>query len=68
MRAFPSHVRPGPPDICPLPETCYTQPMRYVIIIAAIAFFLAWDLIYNQARYIDDGVRLIGQMVRFVTG
>jgi len=42
--------------------------MRYVIIIAAIAFFLAWDLIYNQARYIDDGVMLIGQMVRFVTG
>jgi hypothetical protein len=42
--------------------------MRYVIAIIALAFFLAWDLIYDQGRYIDIGVRAINQLVRAVTG
>lgn len=35
--------------------------MRYVIVIAAIAFFLIWDGLYNQGVYLDH-------FVRFVTG
>ena len=31
--------------------------MRYVIVIAAIAFFLIWDGLYNQGRYLDTSVR-----------
>jgi hypothetical protein len=42
--------------------------MRYVIVIIAFAFFLAWDLIYDQGRYIDMGVRAITHAVRAVTG
>lgn len=48
--------------------TCYNRAMRYVIVIAAFAFFLAWDLIYDQGRYIDMGVRTITHAVRVVTG
>jgi hypothetical protein len=42
--------------------------MRYVIIIAAIAFFLAWDMVYNQGQYTDQGVRIVTHAVRYVTG
>lgn len=42
--------------------------MRYVIVIAAIAFFLIWDGLYNQGRYLDVTVREISHVVRYVTG
>jgi hypothetical protein len=42
--------------------------MRYVIFFAAIGFFLAWDIVYNQGQYIDHSVRTITQMVRYFTG
>lgn len=42
--------------------------MRYVIIIAAVAFFLIWDGLYNQGRYLDISVRELSHVVRYVTG
>ncbi len=42
--------------------------MRYVIVFAAIAFFLAWDMVYNQGQYIDHGIKAVTQAVRAVTG
>jgi hypothetical protein len=42
--------------------------MRYVIVIAAIAFFLIWDGLYNQGRYLDISVRELNHVVRYVTG
>lgn len=42
--------------------------MRYVIVFAAIAFFLAWDIVYNHGQYIDHGFRAMTSLVRSVTG
>ncbi len=42
--------------------------MRYVIVIAAIAFFLIWDGLYNEARYATAGVRELRHIVRYITG
>jgi hypothetical protein len=42
--------------------------MRYVIVIVAIAFFLIWDGLYNQGRYLDTTVREMSRVVRYVTG
>ncbi|TPI14642.1 MULTISPECIES: hypothetical protein [unclassified Mesorhizobium] len=42
--------------------------MRYVIVIAAIAFFLIWDGLYNHGRYLDVTVREVSRIVRYVTG
>ncbi|UVK57218.1 hypothetical protein DBIPINDM_006397 [Mesorhizobium sp. AR02] len=42
--------------------------MRYVVVIAAIAFFLIWDGLYNQGRYLDISVRELSHAVRYVTG
>jgi hypothetical protein len=42
--------------------------MRYVVVIAAIAFFLIWDGLYNQGRYLDISVREFSHAVRYVTG
>ena len=42
--------------------------MRYVIVITAIAFFLIWDGLYNQGRYLDTTVREVSRVVRYVTG
>jgi hypothetical protein len=41
--------------------------MRYVIIISAVAFFLIWDGLYNQGRYLDTAVRQVSHVVRYVT-
>ncbi|MFA6154052.1 hypothetical protein [Mesorhizobium sp.] len=41
--------------------------MRYVIIISALAFFLIWDGLYNQGRYLDTTVRQVSHAVRYVT-
>ena len=42
--------------------------MRYVVVIMAIAFFLIWDGLYNQGRYLDTAVRSATHVVRSVTG
>lgn len=42
--------------------------MRYVIVIAAIAFFLIWDGLYNHGHYLDVTVREMSRIVRQVTG
>jgi len=42
--------------------------MRYVIVIAAIAFFLIWDGLYNQGRYLDQTVRETKRIVHSITG
>jgi hypothetical protein len=42
--------------------------MRYVIVICAITFFLIWDGLYNQGRYLDSTVREVSRVVRYVTG
>ncbi|WP_322419122.1 hypothetical protein [Mesorhizobium huakuii] len=42
--------------------------MRYVIVIAALAFFLIWDGLYNHGRYLDISVRELNHVVRYVTG
>ncbi|MGX8007635.1 hypothetical protein ACVDG8_000795 [Mesorhizobium sp. ORM8.1] len=42
--------------------------MRYVIVIAAIAFFLIWDGLYNHGYYLDQTVRQMSRIVRTVTG
>lgn len=43
-----------------------TNAMRYVIVIAAIAFFLAWDGIYNHGLYLDQFVRFLSMMMHKV--
>jgi len=40
--------------------------MRYVIVITACAFVLAWDLIYNRGDYIEQGVRMLNHLFRTV--
>ncbi|WP_263495447.1 MULTISPECIES: hypothetical protein [unclassified Mesorhizobium] len=42
--------------------------MRYVIVIAAIAFFLIWDGMYREGRYLDATVRGVSHVVRSITG
>jgi hypothetical protein len=42
--------------------------MRYVIVICAITFFLLWDGLYNQGRYLDTTVREMSRIVRYITG
>ncbi|WP_352604435.1 hypothetical protein [Mesorhizobium sp. M0488] len=42
--------------------------MRYVIVICAIAFFVIWDGLYNQGRYLDIAVKDFSHVVRYVTG
>jgi hypothetical protein len=42
--------------------------MRYVLVFAAIGFFLAWDIVYNQGQYIDYSIRSLTHLVRYVTG
>lgn len=42
--------------------------MRYVILFAAMGFFLAWDIVYNQGQYIDEGMRFMSHLVKQVTG
>lgn len=42
--------------------------MRYVIVICAITFFLIWDGLYNQGRYLDTTVRELTHVVRYVAG
>jgi hypothetical protein len=42
--------------------------MRYVIVIAAIAFFIIWDGLYNEGRYLDYSVREVKTVVHYVTG
>jgi hypothetical protein len=41
--------------------------MRYVIVIVAITFFLIWDGMYNQGRYLDLAVRDVSHAVSYVT-
>jgi hypothetical protein len=40
--------------------------MRYVVVAAACAFFLAWDLIYNHGGYISQGVRMLTHAFRSI--
>jgi hypothetical protein len=42
--------------------------MRYVIVFAAIAFFLAWDMVYNQGQYIDLTFLFLSRLLRPITG
>ncbi len=42
--------------------------MRYVIVIAAVTFFLFWDGLYNHGYYLDATVREVSRIVRYVTG
>ncbi|MGB3645312.1 MAG: hypothetical protein WBG88_01440 [Mesorhizobium sp.] len=42
--------------------------MRYVIVIAALAFFIIWDGLYNEGRYLDYSVREMKTVVHYVTG
>lgn len=42
--------------------------MRYVIVICAITFFLIWDGLYNEGRYLDTAVREMSRVTRYVTG
>ena len=37
--------------------------MRYVIIVASIAFFLLWDGLNNDGRYLNMAVREVGRLV-----
>lgn len=39
--------------------------MRYVIIVCVITVFLIWDLTANGGRYIDQGVRMLHQTLRY---
>jgi hypothetical protein len=41
--------------------------MRYVIVICAVTFFLIWDGLYNQGRYLDTTVREITRIMRYIT-
>lgn len=49
------------------PDDAIALAMRYVIIISALAFFLIWDGLYNQGRYLDTTVRQVSHAVRYVT-
>jgi hypothetical protein len=40
--------------------------MRYVIVAAACAFFLAWDLLYNHSEYIARGARVLIHAVHWI--
>jgi hypothetical protein len=40
--------------------------MRYVIVIAAIAFFVIWDGLYNEGRYLDYSVREMKTVVDYI--
>ncbi|CAN7734887.1 MULTISPECIES: hypothetical protein [Mesorhizobium] len=42
--------------------------MRYVIVIVGFTFFLIWDGLYNEGRYLDYTVREMSRIVRYVTG
>ncbi|MFE0015550.1 hypothetical protein ACFWXH_11935 [Mesorhizobium sp. NPDC059054] len=42
--------------------------MRLVIFIAAIAFFLIWDGLYNEGRYMDAGTKGISHAIAYITG
>ncbi|CAM5645649.1 hypothetical protein MAUB1S_11152 [Mycolicibacterium aubagnense] len=42
--------------------------MRLVIVIAAIAFFLIWDGLYNHGRYLDAGTKSVKHAVAYVIG
>ena len=57
-----------PNPLCHALGTWYSRAMRYVIVIAAIAFFMAWDMVYNQGQYTDQAVSIVTHAVRFVTG
>ena len=57
-------------NACSGPKSLHTivLAMRYVIVIAAIAFFLIWDGLYNHGYYLDQTVRETSRIVRSVTG
>ncbi len=44
------------------------SPMRYVIAICILAFFLIWDGLYNEGRYLDYSVKEVRHLVSMVTG
>jgi len=46
----------------------YFARMRYVLVIAAIAFFLIWDGLYNQGQYLDFGMRELRAAIQYITG
>jgi len=50
------------------PSYAIVLAMRYVIVIAAITFFLLWDGLYNHGHYLDVTVREMSRIVRYVTG
>ena len=50
------------------PPHTLVSAMRYVVVIMAIAFFLIWDGLYHQGRYLDTTVREMSRVVRYVTG
>ncbi|UVK41611.1 hypothetical protein LHFGNBLO_003902 [Mesorhizobium sp. AR10] len=52
---------------CGLPHAIVLT-MRYVVVICAVTFFLIWDGLYNQGRYLDNTVREVTRVVRYVTG
>jgi hypothetical protein len=40
--------------------------VRYVIAITACAFFLIWDLLYNDSEYLAHGVWMLYRAARWV--
>jgi hypothetical protein len=50
-----------------VPRYALTSAMRYVIVIAALAFFILWDGLYNDGRYVDESVRTVKNVVHAVT-
>ncbi|MEZ5781213.1 MAG: hypothetical protein R3D70_06145 [Rhizobiaceae bacterium] len=40
--------------------------MRYVIVIVTLAFFVIWDGLYNQGRYLDHFIRFLASMLRAI--
>jgi hypothetical protein len=40
--------------------------VRYVIAIAAFAFFLIWDLLYNDSEFLAHGVRILYHAVHWI--
>jgi hypothetical protein len=62
-KAVGCNARSGPDS----PHTVVLA-MRYVIVIAAIAFFLIWDGLYNHGYYLDQTVRETSRIVRSITG
>jgi hypothetical protein len=40
--------------------------MRYVIVIAAVGFFVIWDGLYNGGQFTDMGLREIRGLFRMV--